>query len=192
MIPYLKSMTQLKSFMFECKDNDIFYYCDTKYKVIGKTNWEKINLKPFTQHLCPTSITLLLTTSIVETMETKIAVCGILPFGNRYVAVKRKDHDSFGFIGGKVDEGESLNDALIRETREETGFEVEIDYSYPPFVEEDNDFLVLCYKLKLKTKHGKLKEGEEPFLYLLSKEQLLTHSLFSDYNKKAFQWFSMI
>lgn len=44
------------------------------------------------------------------------AVCGILQVGNRFVSVKRKDKESYGLIGGKVDQNETLENAIIRET----------------------------------------------------------------------------
>ena len=37
--------------------------------------------------------------------------------------------------------------------------------------------------------HTDIKEGEVPYLYLLSKQQLITESTYSDYNKEAFQWY---
>lgn len=41
------------------------------------------------------------------------------------LAVSRKhDHNDFGLIGGKVDEGENVVEAAIRETKEETGLDI--------------------------------------------------------------------
>lgn len=41
------------------------------------------------------------------------------------LAVSRKDnHNDFGLIGGKVDEGETPEEAAIRETKEETGLDI--------------------------------------------------------------------
>lgn len=56
----------------------------------------------------------------------KKAVCIVLinP-DNKYLAVSRKDNkELFGLAGGKVDDGESLEEAIIRETFEETNLEV--------------------------------------------------------------------
>lgn len=187
---YLKSSQELTDFISSSNDGDTFYYCDQKYVICGKSTWERKNLRPFSERTS-VSIDFLTTTLIVKELNTKLAVCGILTYANRIVSVKRKDNDLFGLIGGKVDEGETLEEALLRETKEETGFSVIIDHSYYPYIAEDNGYLVLCYKLTLSKNHTNIKEGEQPFLYLLTPEQLLSHSPFSDYNQKAFKWFHL-
>lgn len=41
------------------------------------------------------------------------------------LAVSRKNnHNDFGIIGGKVDKGETIEEAAIRETKEETGLNI--------------------------------------------------------------------
>ena len=54
----------------------------------------------------------------------KHAVCLIITSTNgRYFAVSRRnDTTQWGFPGGKVDPGESHDEAIIRETKEEIGF----------------------------------------------------------------------
>ena len=187
---YLKSSQELKNFISLHNDGDTFYYSDQKYLVCGKKYWERKNLKSFSERP-PVSIDFLITTLIVKELDTKVAVCGVLTYANRIVSVKRKDNDLFGLIGGKVDEGETLEEALLRETKEETGFSVSIDYTHYPYIAEDNGYLVLCYKLNLEKNHINIKEGEHPILYLLTPEQLITYSPFQEYNKKAFKWFCL-
>lgn len=49
----------------------------------------------------------------------------IIEVGNEIVLVSRKyDKNNFGFVGGKVDEGETTYEAMVRETYEETGISV--------------------------------------------------------------------
>lgn len=59
-------------------------------------------------------------------LKLKEAVCALIhgPNGG-VIAVSRKDnHQSMGMIGGKVDGGETPEEALIRETYEETGLTI--------------------------------------------------------------------
>ncbi|MFJ3907898.1 NUDIX hydrolase [Streptomyces vinaceus] len=44
----------------------------------------------------------------------------------RILLIHRSDNDLWALPGGAVDTGESVADAAVRETREETGFEVEV------------------------------------------------------------------
>ena len=128
------------------------------------------------------------------TDTVKRAVCGILQIGNRFVAVKRKDKESYGLIGGKVDQGETLEDALIRETLEETGFSVSLSPYTDPFTEiDENGYQVTTFLLNLNQgQHKPIDETKEvSIIYLLDKNQLITMSDFGEYNRKAFKHYSI-
>ena len=78
-------------------------------------------------------------------MSEKYAVCGILPIiGDFFLSVSRKDDpNKIGFIGGKIDDGEEPEQALLREVLEETGLHVTIE-PLDPFVAEDGEYIVYC------------------------------------------------
>lgn len=82
----------------------------------------------------------------------KSAVCLIIEStSGRYFAVSRRnDTTQWGFPGGKVDPGESHDEAIIRETWEEIGFNVKKDKIVPIYSglcrgKDGNDFWVTTY-----------------------------------------------
>jgi mutator protein MutT len=75
----------------------------------------------------------------IHWIDPKIAAGCVIVDGARVLLVKRGIEPGYGkwvFPGGHVDRGETVEEAAIRETREECGVEAEIDellglYSYP-------------------------------------------------------------
>lgn len=131
-------------------------------------------------------------------MSIKYAVCGILPITNGFfLSVSRKDDpNKIGFIGGKIDEGEKPEQALIREALEETGLHIEIDNSYEPFIEKDSTngdtYMVYCYLVKLIDKeHESICDTETGIIRVASRLQLIKASPYASYNEKAFEWFDL-
>ena len=123
----------------------------------------------------------------------KLAVCGILPVLGLYLSISRKDDpNKIGFIGGKVDESENIEDALIRESLEETGLSIEIDKHYEPFIGNDGEFTVYCYMIQLRNEvQQPIDELETGVIKLANKLQLTKASPFGSYNEKAFEWFNL-
>ena len=56
----------------------------------------------------------------------KFRVCGILKHGDKYLGVKINDNNFFCLPGGHVELGEDTDMAVLREMREELGYEVKI------------------------------------------------------------------
>ncbi len=127
-------------------------------------------------------------------MSEKYAVCGILPIiGDFFLSVSRKDDpNKIGFIGGKIDDGEEPEQALLREVLEETGLHVIIDKSYEPFVDTDNEYIVYSYMIQLDDKvHEQIAEEETGVIRIASRLQLIKSSPYADYNERAFEWFGV-
>ena len=57
----------------------------------------------------------------------KFRVCGILECDGKYLAVKMNSNNFYCLPGGHVELGEDTQEAILREMREELGFEVKID-----------------------------------------------------------------
>lgn len=55
------------------------------------------------------------------------AGCIILDDKNRLLLQKRSDCEKWGFLGGMVELGESVEEAAIREIKEESGLDVKIN-----------------------------------------------------------------
>ena len=126
-------------------------------------------------------------------MSEKYAVCGILPIiGDFFLSVSRKDDpNKIGFIGGKIDDGEEPEQALLREVLEETGLHVTIE-PFDPFVAEDGEYIVYCYMIQLDDKvHEQIAEEETGVIRIASRLQLIKSSPYADYNKRAFEWFGV-
>ena len=93
----------------------------------------------------------------------KEAVCALIYTENQKIlGVSRKDDPTaFGLIGGKVDDGETPEEALIRETKEETGLDIT---KYEKIFERiDGDFKCSTYLCEVKgaittTEKGVVKE----------------------------------
>ena len=56
----------------------------------------------------------------------KFRVCGILKVGNKYLTVKIGENNFYCLPGGHVELGEDTDTAILREMKEELGYEVKI------------------------------------------------------------------
>lgn len=78
-------------------------------------------------------------------LRMRQAVCALIyTKDGKILGVSRKDDTSkFGLIGGKVDDGETPEEALLRETKEETGLTI---VKYKKIFERiDNNFICFTY-----------------------------------------------
>lgn len=120
-------------------------------------------------------------------MSLKIALAVIKKDG-KILSISRKDnHKDFGLIGGKVDEGETFIQAVIREVKEEVG----LDGFFPQLIDQRvyRGNLVSCFVFTEVRGWDKLKLGNTPegFISFKSEEELKQnfHS-YSDYNSDIF------
>ena len=123
-------------------------------------------------------------------MNTKKAVCGLLFHNNKILSVSRKDnHNDFNLFGGKLESGETWEQALIRECYEETGYNISI---IPVYYEAMcGDTLVRTY-ICVAEDYQSLdypEKGMHIVKYLSPSE--LTSGSFGGYNSKLFKHFNI-
>jgi 8-oxo-dGTP diphosphatase len=125
-----------------------------------------------------------------------LTVDAIIPYQGRIVLIKRKNEpfrDHYALPGGIVEYGERVEDALVREVKEETGLEVKIHKLVGVYSDPDRDprghFVSVCFIAiptggelkassdakevrlfeiddlpKLAFDHGKMIEDAKPYL----------------------------
>jgi mutator protein MutT len=99
---------------------------------------------------------------------------------SKLLGVSRKDnHKLFGLPGGKVDDGETLYDAMVREVKEETN--IDVLSAIPIYFREDGDFLAVVFFVTKWT--GEVVSMEAGKVDWISFEELKQGS-FPEYNTK--------
>lgn len=118
----------------------------------------------------------------------KEAVCALIFTKNNMVlGVSRKDNqNNFGLIGGKVDDGETPEEALIRETKEETGLDV-VKYDK---IFERSDGNLKCYTYLCDTT-GEVMTNEAGIVKEVTWKELL-NGPFGEYNEQLLQHLTRI
>lgn len=120
-------------------------------------------------------------------MDKPFSVCVIIPGADGTIlAVSRKDnHDDFGLPGGKIEDGESMSSAIIREVKEETGLDL-VDLEFRLMHEcIDKNGMRPCAVFTASAT-GEINYNE-PHVVKWVSPKTLTEGTFGDFNKKTFE-----
>jgi len=125
--------------------------------------------------------------------RTLVVVKGIIQFNQKVLIVRRDENDPVGpgaweFVGGKVDYGETLEGALLREIKEETGLTAEIKqllYATTFMTESKIHIVVLAYQCSVKDDKVTLSEEHNNYKWVGEKEVrvLISPGIIADMEK---------
>ena len=122
-------------------------------------------------------------------MNTKKAVCGLLFHNNKILAVSRKNnHSDFNLFGGKLESGETWEQALIRECYEETGYYINI---IPVYYEAMCDDTLVRTYICVATDYSLEYPEKGMHIVKFLSPSALTSGSFSKYNSKLFKHFNI-
>ena len=90
--------------------------------------------------------------------------CAVIRDGERFLICQRSEQMKmplkWEFPGGKVEEGESLEDCLIREIKEELDVFLSIDAALEPEIHHYNSFSITLYPFLCTIKEGTINLRE--------------------------------
>jgi len=93
----------------------------------------------------------------------RLAVDGIIVKDGKVLLIERDDGLGRALPGGMVEYGETTEDALKRELREETGLEVEVGELFGVYSDPDRDkrWHIITVAYVCRPKGGKLRAGDD-------------------------------
>lgn len=114
----------------------------------------------------------------------KKAVCAVVVRDGMILGVSRKyDREDFGFPGGKVEPGESLETACIRELAEEAGLSgVIVKHIFTDY--DAHDWLVSSFLVEAS---GEVSSQEEGAIKWCEPNELIDGTTFSEYNNNVLE-----
>jgi 8-oxo-dGTP diphosphatase len=88
----------------------------------------------------------------VHFLEPKLVTVVLVQYRGMYLLGKRKMNPAIGcwsFISGYVDRGEKIEEAAVREVKEETNLDVQLEQFIGIFSERDNPNVVVAYRASI-------------------------------------------
>lgn len=131
-----------------------------------------------------------MTTNLNDYQTARHAVCFLcLNQNNEVLAISRGEQDLWGLPGGKVEIGETLKSALVREVFEETGYTIADPESvYTGFVPGEINFVCTTFiaRIVAQAENAPRSVPFEGHVAWKTPAELVHKSPFSKYNMKLF------
>lgn len=110
--------------------------------------------------------------------EMNVIVKGIILYGKKVLILKRSSLDEIGagnweFVGGSIEYGEGLEEALLREIKEEVSIDVEIDkilYATTYNTRPNRHDVIIVYKCNARDNNVKLSKEHSEYKWVNEKE----------------------
>ena len=125
-------------------------------------------------------------------MEELFSVCVLLKDndGNILMVSRKTDHNDFGLPGGKIDPGETKEEAIVREVREETGLELcNLIYLFTMPCAHLNETKPCA--LFIADYFGTINHNE-PHVVKWDKPEVVLNGTFKDFNREVFDRLNII
>jgi 8-oxo-dGTP diphosphatase len=133
--------------------------------------------------------------NLSEQNSIVIALKGVIINNGKMLIVKRSNQSHVGAgtwecVGGKLEFGEQLEEALGRETEEEVGLKVSVGrvlYATTFNTNENRQVVIVTYLCKCETAEVTLSDEHSEFLWASKDElkQLLSDNIIADFEKNG-------
>jgi len=115
---------------------------------------------------------------VIMVKEMNVIVKGIILYEEKVLVLKRSNTDEIGagnweFVGGSIEYGEGLEEALLREIKEEISIDVKIEkilYATTYNAKPNRYDVIIVYKCKAEDDNIKLSEEHSEYKWVNEKE----------------------
>ncbi|MCM8823959.1 MAG: (deoxy)nucleoside triphosphate pyrophosphohydrolase, partial [Candidatus Omnitrophica bacterium] len=108
-------------------------------------------------------------------------VAALIKKQGKVLICQRKENDTLGnlweFPRGKVEDNETLKEAIIREIKEELNIEIKVKKLVDKFIEETKNFKITVYLFESSIKRGEIKPLECKDFKMVSIDNLSNYQL---------------